>query len=81
MRLVAAVILVLGLLAAPQRVAPQTAKTVRVAALETDLGVRLLERSTRRLNVTHVGEDIYEHAQAAQDQRNPYRRHCPGRRQ
>ena len=44
---------------------PKSRVSRRVAALETDLGVRLLERSTRRLNVTHVGEDIYEHARAA----------------
>jgi DNA-binding transcriptional LysR family regulator len=44
---------------------PKSRISRRVAALETDLGVRLLERSTRRLNVTHVGEDIYEHARAA----------------
>jgi DNA-binding transcriptional LysR family regulator len=45
---------------------PKSRISRRVAALEIDLGVRLLERSTRRLNVTHVGEeDIYEHARAA----------------
>ena len=44
---------------------PKSRVSRRVAALETDLGVRLLERSTRRLNVTNVGEDIYEHARAA----------------
>ena len=44
---------------------PKSRLSRRVAALETDLGVRLLERSTRRLNVTQVGEDIYEHARAA----------------
>ena len=44
---------------------PKSRVSRRVAALETDLGVRLLERSTRRLNITHVGEDIYTHARAA----------------
>src|SRR5580658_9826865 len=44
---------------------PKSRLSRRVAALESDLGVRLLERSTRRLNVTQVGEDVYEHALAA----------------
>jgi DNA-binding transcriptional LysR family regulator len=44
---------------------PKSRLSRRVAALETDLGVRLLERSTRRLNVTNIGEDIYAHARAA----------------
>jgi DNA-binding transcriptional LysR family regulator len=44
---------------------PKSRLSRRVAALEEDLGLRLLERSTRRLNITQVGEDIYEHAQAA----------------
>jgi DNA-binding transcriptional LysR family regulator len=36
-----------------------------VAALEAQLGVRLVERSTRRFNVTEVGHDVYRHARAA----------------
>ncbi|HEX4741829.1 MAG TPA: LysR substrate-binding domain-containing protein [Caulobacteraceae bacterium] len=44
---------------------PKSRLSRRVASLEADLGVRLLERSTRRLNVTQVGEDIYNHARAA----------------
>jgi DNA-binding transcriptional LysR family regulator len=44
---------------------PKSRLSRRVAALEADLGVRLLERSTRRLAVTQVGEDIYQHARAA----------------
>ncbi len=44
---------------------PKSRLSRRVAALETDLGVRLLERSTRHMNVTQIGEDIYEHARAA----------------
>ncbi|NYH19419.1 LysR family transcriptional regulator [Paraburkholderia bryophila] len=35
----------------------------RVADLEDQLGVRLLERSTRNLRVTEVGADVLEHAQ------------------
>jgi DNA-binding transcriptional LysR family regulator len=44
---------------------PKSRLSRRVAALETDLGVRLRERSTRRFSVTRVGEDVYEHARAA----------------
>lgn len=33
-----------------------------VSALERDLGVRLLERSTRSLSLTEVGRDLYERA-------------------
>lgn len=35
----------------------------RVAALEDDLRVRLLERSTRSLRLTDVGSEVFEHAQ------------------
>ncbi len=42
---------------------PKSRLSRRVAQLEADLGVRLLERSTRRLQVTEVGREVY--AQAA----------------
>src|SRR5436190_7727915 len=35
----------------------------RIADLEDQLGVRLLDRSTRNLRLTDVGSDILEHAQ------------------
>ena len=44
---------------------PKSRLSRRVSALETQLGVRLLERSTRKFRVTEVGQDIYRHARAA----------------
>ena len=45
--------------------APKSRFSRGVAGLEQDLGVRLLERSTRRFKVTDVGQDVYRHARAA----------------
>jgi DNA-binding transcriptional LysR family regulator len=42
---------------------PKSRLSRRVAQLEADLGVRLLERSSRRLQVTEIGQEVY--AQAA----------------
>lgn len=44
---------------------PKSRLSRRVAALETQLGVRLVERSSRRFKVTEVGRDVYRHARAA----------------
>ena len=44
---------------------PKSRISRRVAALEAQLGVRLIERSTRRFKVTEVGQDVYQHARAA----------------
>ncbi|HEY2049468.1 MAG TPA: LysR substrate-binding domain-containing protein [Caulobacteraceae bacterium] len=44
---------------------PKSRLSRRVAALETELGVRLVERSSRRFKVTEVGHDVYRHARAA----------------
>ena len=44
---------------------PKSRVSRRVAALEQQLGVRLIERSTRRFKVTEVGQDVYRHARAA----------------
>jgi DNA-binding transcriptional LysR family regulator len=44
---------------------PKSRLSRRVAALEARLGVRLLERSTRRFKVTEIGQDVYRHARAA----------------
>ena len=44
---------------------PKSRISRRVNALEDELGVRLIERSTRRFSVTEVGQEIYRHARAA----------------
>ena len=45
--------------------APKSRISRRVGALESALGVQLIERSTRRFRVTDVGQDVYRHARAA----------------
>src|SRR5260370_15951083 len=47
---------------------PKSRISRRIAVLEEQLGLRLLERSTRRLSVTEVGRDVYRHARAAVDE-------------
>jgi DNA-binding transcriptional LysR family regulator len=47
---------------------PKSRVSRRVALLEERLGVRLIERSTRSLHVTEVGQQVYEHARAAIDE-------------
>jgi DNA-binding transcriptional LysR family regulator len=42
---------------------PTSTVSRRVADLEGQLGVRLLERSTRRLRLSDVGSEVFEHAQ------------------
>src|SRR6516225_12305628 len=41
---------------------PLASVSRRVAELEGELGVRLLERSTRSLRLTEVGAEVLEHA-------------------
>jgi DNA-binding transcriptional LysR family regulator len=43
---------------------PKSRLSRRVTQLETDLGVRLLQRSTRKFAVTEVGQSVYRHAQS-----------------
>jgi DNA-binding transcriptional LysR family regulator len=43
---------------------PKSRLSRRITQLEADLGVRLLQRSTRRFAVTDVGNSVYRHAQA-----------------
>jgi len=42
---------------------PKSRLSRRISKLETDLGVRLLQRSTRRFAVTDVGLSVHRHAQ------------------
>jgi len=42
---------------------PKSRLSRRISQLETDMGVRLLQRSTRRFAVTDVGMSVYRHAQ------------------
>jgi len=44
---------------------PKSRLSRRVALLEAELGVRLLERSTRRLQVTEIGREVYGQAVTA----------------
>lgn len=43
---------------------PKSRLSRRISQLETQLGVRLLQRSTRRFAVTDVGMNVHRHAQA-----------------
>ena len=43
---------------------PKSTLSRRVAALEQRLGVRLIQRSTRRFSVTDIGQTYYQHCRA-----------------
>ncbi len=43
---------------------PKSTLSRRVIALESRLGVRLIERTSRRFELTDVGREFYRHAQA-----------------
>ena len=43
---------------------PTSRLSRRITQLEADMGVRLLQRSTRRFAVTDVGNSVYRHAQS-----------------
>src|SRR5258708_39419124 len=44
---------------------PKSRVSRRVALLEDRLGVRLLDRTTRGIGLTQVGQQVFEHARAA----------------
>src|SRR5260221_8557178 len=44
---------------------PKSRLSRRIALLEKRLGVRLLERSSRGVNLTEVGQRVFAHARAA----------------
>src|SRR5580704_14543536 len=48
---------------------PTSTVSRRVAELERQLGVRLLERSTRKLRLTDVGLEVLEHARRSAELR------------
>ena len=43
---------------------PKSRLSRRITQLEADLGVRLLQRSTRKFSVTEIGQNVYRHAQS-----------------
>lgn len=43
---------------------PKSTLATRVATLETELGVRLIQRTSRRFSVTELGQEFYRHAAA-----------------
>ncbi len=49
---------------------PKSKVSRRMAALEHSLGVRLLERSTRSVNVTEVGRIYYQHCKRMEEEAN-----------
>ena len=46
---------------------PKSRLSRRIAELETQLGTRLLQRSSHRVSVTPVGEAVYRHARDMAD--------------
>jgi DNA-binding transcriptional LysR family regulator len=53
--------------AARERGVPVSTVSRRIARLESELGVRLLERTTRRLHLTDAGREYFAHAERAVD--------------
>lgn len=53
--------------AARERGVPVSTVSRRIARLESSLGIRLLERTTRHLNLTDAGRTYFDHAERAVD--------------
>jgi DNA-binding transcriptional LysR family regulator len=47
---------------------PKSRLSRRIAALETRLGVRLVQRSSHSFHVTDIGEQVYRHARVIEDE-------------
>ena len=47
---------------------PKSRLSRRIAGLESRLGVRLMQRTTRRLALTEVGELFYRHCAVVRDE-------------
>lgn len=47
---------------------PKSSLSRRIAALERQLGVRLVQRSSHAFHLTDVGERVYRHARAMADE-------------
>ncbi len=47
---------------------PKSKLSRRIAGLEARLGVRLIERSSRRFRVTDVGQSLYQHCRTIIDE-------------
>jgi len=61
--------------AAREHGVPVSTVSRRIVRLESRLGARLLERTTRRLRLTSVGERYFEHAERALDELSEGSRH------
>ncbi len=65
LRLFVAVVTSKGFAAAERELGtPRSTLSRRISALEERLGVRLIERSTRRFSVTEIGLEYYERCRA-----------------
>ena len=52
---------------------PKSRLSRRISQLETDMGVRLLQRSTRSLAVSELGQAFYQHCSAMLIEAQPTR--------
>ncbi|MGL4238263.1 LysR family transcriptional regulator [Tabrizicola sp.] len=52
---------------------PQATVSRRIAKLEQDLGLSLLDRTTRRISLTEIGRRVYDHATVMVEQANAAR--------